>query len=346
VKNLGPNDVVTRREFLVLPALAGLIPENASDLIWVISVSNTLNLTFRNEGAKPDWIRNINVKETAGDRGHFVRAACCKAPEKWVALCALTNDGHMWFTIFGDYPDPNQRFGTKAKCAPFDNVKEATSFGGKFTDVACSHGHTQTLGFYLGGLGDFHVCGVTDDGGLWHTIRQDYKFKPFGNVREHAGDRGKFVRVACALCDGLHVCGVTDDGGLWHSIRKGNNWSQFGNVKHATRTDRKFVDVACSAVGGDLHVCGVTDDGGLWHSIRKGENWCDFGDVKHATRSDKKFTDVGCGEGNGNLHVCGVTDDGGLLHTIRRGENWCDFGDVKPHAGDPGFVTSVAVSVF
>jgi hypothetical protein len=58
---------------------------------------------------------------------------------------------------------------------------------GKLTDIACA-GHSGYL----------HVCGRTEVGGLWHTIRRPEGWVPFLNVRGTVGFAKPFDRIAVA----------------------------------------------------------------------------------------------------------------------------------------------------
>ncbi len=192
-----------------------------------------------------------------------------------------------------------------------------------------------------------HVCGVTTDGGLWHTIRSaDGKWQNWGNVKLAAGagvDPGKFTNVGCAGINGdLHIAAVTIEGGLWHTIRFADGtWQKFGDVRGATGSTASFqaVSVAGLELNKSLHVCGVTTDGGLWHTIRSADGkWQNWGNVKLAAGDRGKFTDVGCaGTAFSALHLVAVTTkggEGGLWHTIRFANGtWQQFGDVKGETG-------------
>jgi hypothetical protein len=69
---------------------------------------------------------------------------------------------------------------------------------------------------------EVHVCGVTDDGGLWHAIRrEDGSWKrQFTNVEATAGEKGEFISVAIATLQGPNptVVGATSDGRLWMTL--------------------------------------------------------------------------------------------------------------------------------
>src|SRR5260221_2208000 len=100
-------------------------------------------------------------------------------------ICGSTPGGKLWHTIrFSDH------------WQPFFDVKSAESNDpGTFASVGCA-----AEGFVEDG--QLHVCGVTGDGGLWHTIRfQDPPgWQPsFGNVKgQESNDPGTFASVGCA----------------------------------------------------------------------------------------------------------------------------------------------------
>ncbi|MFL5653306.1 MAG: hypothetical protein ACJ8CB_03865, partial [Ktedonobacteraceae bacterium] len=76
-------------------------------------------------------------------------------------------------------------------------------------------------------------CAITDDGGLWHTVRHtDGSWQAFSDVKSQAGNPGTFVDVSSAgIGYRLHLCGVTSDGSIWHTIRDFNGiWTPFDTV--------------------------------------------------------------------------------------------------------------------
>lgn len=111
--------------------------------------------------------------------------------------------------------------------------------------------------------GELHVCGVTEGGGMWHTIRHaDGSWQPFfGDVKGQAGNPGPFLAVGCAGINAeLHVCGViVTDGGIWHTIRHSDgSWQPFGDVKSQTSDPGRLIRVGCAGIDGELHVSAVT----------------------------------------------------------------------------------------
>ncbi len=224
-----------------------------------------------------------------------------------------------------------------------------------------------------------HICGITGDGGLWHTIRfQDPPgWQPsFGNVKgQESNDPGAFASVGCAGGFNLHLCGVTTDGKLWHTIRFSEfgvldkntgqvtrhpaSWQpSFGDVKGQESSDPgAFISVDCTTTGdGNLHVCGVTTDGGLWHTIRFQDppSWQPSFGLVTATQAGNpgRFSLVRCAAVDSDLHLCGITGDGTLWHTIRfaDGSGWQPFGNVTQTVGSlgvqPGGLQSIGMAGF
>jgi hypothetical protein len=150
------------------------------------------------------------------------------------------------------------------------------------------------------------VLGLTNDGGMWHTIRHaDGSWQPsFGDVKgQESNDPGHFGAVGCAGVGGeLQVVGVTRDGGMWHTIRHADgSWQpSFGDVKGQESNDPgHFGAVGCAGVNGELQVVGVTRDGGMWHTIRHADgSWQpSFGDVKGQESNDPgHFGAVACAD--------------------------------------------------
>jgi hypothetical protein len=308
----------------------------------------------------------------SNDPGAFVSVGCAAAgfvEDGQLHVCGVTSDGGLWHTI---------RFQNSTSWQPsFGNVKGVESNDpGAFVSVGC--------GSIVGGALDerdagLHVCGVTSDGKLWHTIRfaNGSGWQPFfGDVKGvESNDPGAFVSVGCAGYNDLHLCGVTTDGKLWHTIRFSEygkldsatsqvttypaSWQpSFGDVKGVESNDPgAFVSVDCAMTGEyNLHVCGVTSDGKLWHTIRfaNGSGWQpSFGEVT-ATQAGNPgpFSLVRCAAVGSDLHVCGITGDGTLWHTIRfaDGSGWQPFGNVTQTVGSlgvqPGALHSIGMAGF
>ena len=222
--------------------------------------------------------------------GHF-SAVGCAGVNGQLQVVGLIDNGGMWHTI---------RLNDSSWQSFFGDVKGVESNNpGHFSAVACA----AVDGSASGGR-ELHVVGLTNDGGMWHTIRRaDGSWQPsFGDVKSvESNNPGHFSAVGCAGVGGqLHVVGLTDDGGMWHTIRLNDSaWqSSFGDVKGVESKDPGyFSSVGCAAVNGELHVVGLTDDGGMWHTIRHADgSWQpSFGDVKAVESNDPgHFSAVGC----------------------------------------------------
>jgi hypothetical protein len=270
-----------------------------------------------------------DIKAQSGNPGHFVAVSCAGVNGE-LQVCGETDDGGMWHTI---------RHADGSWQPQFGDVKGQSGNAGFFVTGGCA-----------GVDGELQICGITDDGGMWHTIRHtDGSWQSeFGDVKGQSGNPGFFEAVSCAGIEGeLHVCGITDDGGMWHTIRHtdGSWQAQFGDVKGQSGNPGHFEAVSCAAVAGELHVSGITNDGGMWHTIRHADgSWQNqFGDVKGQSGNPGHFAAVSCAGINGELQLCGETDAGGMFHTIRHSDGtWQpQFGDVKTQSGDPGHFSAV-----
>ncbi|KAF0247308.1 MAG: hypothetical protein FD167_3290 [bacterium] len=170
---------------------------------------------------------------------------------------------------------------------------------GKFLNIAI--GETSDLKISTSYL---HLCGITDDGLLWHTSRPSRRdshglWVKFVDVAAEAGDYGPFVRVACT-CKGspssneLYLCAISDDGKLWLTTRREDgSWAPFIDVgKRAKGKSFFFTDVDCAvtysvkdSTNKELHICAVTNDGHIYHAIRVNDSyWIPFDDVKAKAR--------------------------------------------------------------
>jgi hypothetical protein len=183
----------------------------------------------------------------------------------------------------------------RSNASPFDpeaskwqDLLDIESLGGgergNFVDVGCAgviNPSTQQE--------ELHICGVTDDGRLWHAIqvsRGGVSFSTFGDVEAQAGDQGDFVRVDCAANKSqLQLVGVTSSGRVFHTIRNpSGSWRPFEDVLSAAAPPplswlTKIKDVAIgycndfiSADGprdaSELNVVVMDDSFHLWQTIR------------------------------------------------------------------------------
>lgn len=174
-----------------------------------------------------------NVKGQSGDPGHFSSVAAAGVNGE-LQVCALTDTGGMWHTI---------RHANGTWQAQFGDVKGQSGNPGVFAAVGCAEANSE-----------LQVCGVLDNGGMWHTIRHsDGSWqRRFGDVKGQSGDPGHFGAVTCSGVNGeLQVCGETDDGGMWHTIRHADrSWQpHFGDVKGQSGNPGHFDTVACAGVG-------------------------------------------------------------------------------------------------
>jgi len=204
----------------------------------------------------------------------------------------------------------------------FEDVNALTGFSGSFISADCVASFVPGLL-----LAELHVCGVTDDRKLLHTIRfTDPRWLPFANVGFlSANAPNSFANVSIA--HGLHVC--TQAGGdIWHTIRFAADagapsahpphWQPaFDDVeKQAGRPD-VFGSVSCTITQAskdkdELHVCGVTTDGRLQHTFLSSTvqppKWQSFEDLTQLIGNPGSFTFVSI---TGDPHAWGPIGGGG-----------------------------------
>jgi hypothetical protein len=127
-----------------------------------------------------------------------------------------------------------------------DVERASSGENGNFFDVACAGVLNAEKN-----REELHLCGVTTDGHLWHSINQEESYLPFGDVESQAGEIGNFNRVDCAGNGTvLHLVGVTSAGNVWHTIRtKTGEWRAFEEVRTVASPsnqafDERILDVA------------------------------------------------------------------------------------------------------
>jgi hypothetical protein len=219
-----------------------------------------------------------------GRGGIFERVSAATVEGK-IHICAVEADGQIERNIF----DP-----ANAGPDPFDGWTDIEmklgSDRGRFVDVACASVVNPATT-----LEELHICGVTNDGGLWHSVESPSRtFTVFGDVKGVSGDVGQFNRVDCAGNKSqLHLVGVTRNAvKAWHTIRIPTAWSPFANVlDQATGgpTAGYFLDVAVGFCNDGVPPSGNSDvsqlnvvltgpptqisgpsprPSGIWHTIR------------------------------------------------------------------------------
>jgi hypothetical protein len=220
-------------------------------------------------------------------------------------------------------------------------------------------GPVHNISFAADAQGDLHVCAISNQDGLWHTIRKANGAWPFrfGDVQSQTRRVGPNPGIgttpfsACATNQqgDLHVLAIDNNNGLWHTSRKADgSWPfAFGDVQAQTRKIGPNPGIggtpftACATnQQGDLHVLAIDKNKGLWHSIRKADgSWpFAFGDVQAQTRKIGPNPGIGvtpfaaCATNQqGDLHILAIDKNGGLWHTNRKADGtWpAAFGDVQ-----------------
>ena len=156
-----------------------------------------------------------------------------------VAVCAVTSGGQIHVITRGE-PAAAQ-LSAAAEAAAWSGTIDAEASGGgekgQFTDVGCAGVRNAATN-----SDDLHVCGVTSDHHLWHSVMagSGTTFTPFGDIESQSGERGDFVAVDCTTTGtavhgvALHVVGVTLNGEAFHTVRL-NNWTPFAMVPTTPR---------------------------------------------------------------------------------------------------------------
>jgi hypothetical protein len=191
-----------------------------------------------------------------------------------------------------------------------------------------------------------YVAAVTDDGGLYWTIRRGRAWTPISDVKASAGDPGKIVDVSIAdIQNTTHFLVRTENGGLFHAMQfEGGSWTQFSDVTAMTGSPGFVTDVAAVLINHKLHILVTNNEGRTYHSLRETTGaWTPMGDVKAMTGDPGHVARVSGTKANGELQILVSTNAGGLYHAIRHTNgSWTRLGDVKSVTGNPGAVKDVA----
>ena len=176
----------------------------------------------RNDGSwSPGW---GDVKGDTSDPGPAISIACATDRELQLHVCVMTAGGGVWHTL-------RQFDGTWS--GPFGDVKAVNNNPGSVAEVACAVDRDDQL----------HVCALTLDRAMWHTLRRpDGSWQgSFGSVSAVAGDPGTVERIACsrpAEDDTLEVVCVAG-GVAWAAVREPASWRPFRRTGYNSR-DRNW----------------------------------------------------------------------------------------------------------
>ena len=204
-----------------------------------------------------------------GRAGRFSRVSGASVAGK-LHVCAVETTGQIERTIFD--PATNRFEG-------WTDIELRVGETGRFIDVACASVFNPATN-----VEELHVCGVTDDGRLWHSRELPFRtFSGFGDVEGVAGEGGEFTRVDCAgNASQLHLVGITTYGVAWHTVRGAASWRPFENVHDSLYPSKPAIysDVAIGFCNWEVPPDGQRDvsqlnvvliernNNSIWHTIR------------------------------------------------------------------------------
>jgi hypothetical protein len=219
---------------------------------------------------------------------------------------------------------------------------------------------------------DLHVCGITDDGKLWHTSRSVQSshvvWSPWEEVKATGmSSLHHFVKVASVSTrrekDGsstdkeFHVLAITDDGKLLHTSRLvQQNWQPFEDLGTTLANAGPFRSVAGNEFRGTLDICAIVSvehgDQRILHTIRSSTGWEQFEEITQSQLAGfpGSFTSADCARNFmaflfTGLHVCGLTHDGKLWYTLNfQQPTWLPFAQI-PSKNAPNAFTDVSVAL-
>jgi hypothetical protein len=224
--------------------------------------------------------------------------AMARGPEDELHVFLSTAGGALLHTI--QYADGTWQTPT--------DVKAVTTDPGQIGAIACAADQR----------GDVHVCGMTPDGGLWHTIRfANGTWQSFlGDVRGAAGIAGRVDHVACATDSGnqLHVC-FAIQGIVSRTLRRiDGSWLGQPVPAVSAATFELAYSVACTIDAADaLHVFFTASNGTLWHFANGA-----LTNVNAKLDRSLPFRRVAVAFGEqGHLHVVASAFGGEVWHAVR-----------------------------
>lgn len=162
--------------------------------------------------------------------GAWVRTSATRLGPQ-IRGCYVSNDGRAFLAFLrplsfaGWSVGDIELWNTEPGPAPLSDPSVPRTPGagrvGPFSDISCAgaeDGLTPNAA-----PTELHVCAVTRDGRIWHSIFNGSTWTPFGNVQHQTSNNGPANAVACAIQGRqLHLVAVVRRSGAWfveHTIR-------------------------------------------------------------------------------------------------------------------------------
>lgn len=148
--------------------------------------------------------------------------------------------------------------------AQWGDVLEATGQNEHVVEVACAGVLNTTTG-----VEDLHVCVVTNNGRLLHSIRDSATstWTQFGDAGVQAGRASGFTKIDCAgHANQLYVVAITNAGEALYTIRGPNSWKPFENViaQAGVGTTGSALPFQYNAIDVSVAFCNGGLPGGSW----------------------------------------------------------------------------------
>ena len=286
-ESVKPQGVADAGPFVSAACGARYVEDNEE--IHICAVTQDGRLLYTSRVAPQDWQPFEDLKTSIQGNWDSFRVQEVTFGLSFLDLCVivLTNSGerHILHTSLG----------AGGTWESFQDVNDphAAGFPGSFISVGCANLSPELP------LEELHVCGVTSDGKLWHTLYPflvaSFSWLPFADVQKLTGSNATpshFTKVSIAQGSpdlqgrqDLHVF-TQVDGDIWHTTRFSNppppRWQPtFGSIKKQAGDPGTFGSISCANVDGQLHVCAVSADGKLWHTNTASDSasWQSFEEV-------------------------------------------------------------------
>jgi hypothetical protein len=195
-----------------------------------------------------------------GRQASFLRVSTASVKFE-LNVCAVEAQGQLEHAIRASVPTPSDGStipeSRRWEIGWTDVERAGAGEKGKFVDVGCAGVYNPATN-----AEELHICGVTDNGHLWHSIVTGTSYAPFGDVEGQAGEKGDFVAVDCAPnASQLHLVAVNKDGRVFHTVRiASGTLSPFEDVLNASAAPFSYLGKARDVAIGFCNA-GIPTDG-------------------------------------------------------------------------------------